>query len=107
MYCIINNDYFFFFFQDECQNYIRVLAKEGEGQFLVCGTNAYKPRCRHYAQQVSDSLESLIDEMPKYKSCRTFLMKRKREVISRTQMKIEPFSEVSTTIASTHRKIDR
>lgn len=36
---------------DECQNYIRVLAKEGEGQFLVCGTNAYKPRCRHYAQQ--------------------------------------------------------
>lgn len=40
---------------DECQNYIRVLAKEGEGQFLVCGTNAYKPLCRHYAQQMDGS----------------------------------------------------
>lgn len=40
---------------DECQNYIRVLAKEGEGQFLVCGTNAYKPLCRHYAQQADGS----------------------------------------------------
>lgn len=42
--------------QDECQNYIRVLAKEGEGQFLVCGTNAYKPLCRLYAQQVSTEI---------------------------------------------------
>lgn len=40
---------------DECQNYIRVLAKEGEGKFLVCGTNAYKPLCRHYAQQADGS----------------------------------------------------
>lgn len=40
---------------DDCQNYIRVLAKEGEGQFLVCGTNAYKPLCRRYAQQVDGS----------------------------------------------------
>ncbi|XP_045121085.1 semaphorin-1A-like isoform X7 [Portunus trituberculatus] len=40
---------------DECQNYIRVLAKEGEGQFLVCGTNAYKPLCRQYAQQADGS----------------------------------------------------
>ncbi|KAG0710478.1 Semaphorin-1A [Chionoecetes opilio] len=40
---------------DECQNYIRVLAKEGEGQFLVCGTNAYKPVCRNYAQQADGS----------------------------------------------------
>ncbi|XP_042864842.1 semaphorin-1A-like isoform X2 [Penaeus japonicus] len=39
----------------DCQNYIRVLAKEGDGQFLVCGTNAYKPLCRHYAQQVDGS----------------------------------------------------
>ncbi|KAK3863098.1 hypothetical protein Pcinc_031091, partial [Petrolisthes cinctipes] len=40
---------------DECQNYIRVLAKEGEGRFLVCGTNAYKPLCRHYAKQSDGS----------------------------------------------------
>ncbi|XP_069983919.1 semaphorin-1A isoform X7 [Penaeus vannamei] len=39
----------------DCQNYIRVLAKEGDGQFLVCGTNAYKPLCRHYAQQADGS----------------------------------------------------
>lgn len=36
---------------DECQNYIRILAKEGEGRFLVCGTNAFKPMCRHYIHQ--------------------------------------------------------
>ncbi|KAG7164856.1 Semaphorin-1A-like [Homarus americanus] len=41
--------------RDDCQNYIRVLAKEGEGQFLVCGTNAYKPLCRRYAQQSDGS----------------------------------------------------
>ncbi|KAK7073998.1 receptor activity protein [Halocaridina rubra] len=40
---------------DECQNYIRVLAKEGEGKFLVCGTNAYKPLCRQYEQQADGS----------------------------------------------------
>jgi semaphorin 6 len=33
---------------DDCQNYIRVLAKIAENRLLVCGTNAYKPRCRHY-----------------------------------------------------------
>lgn len=49
---ILTKGMFFFLLQDECQNYIRVLAKEGEGQFLVCGTNAYKPLCRLYAQQV-------------------------------------------------------
>ena len=36
-------------FQDDCQNYIRVLVKLDEGEkLLVCGTNAYSPMCRHY-----------------------------------------------------------
>ncbi|CAL4114259.1 unnamed protein product, partial [Meganyctiphanes norvegica] len=37
--------------QDECHNYIRVLSRLDEGKFLICGTNAYKPLCRHYTQQ--------------------------------------------------------
>ncbi|XP_066967256.1 semaphorin-1A-like isoform X5 [Macrobrachium rosenbergii] len=45
---------------DECQNYIRVLAKEGEGRFLVCGTNAYKPLCRRYAQQNDGSFNFTV-----------------------------------------------
>ncbi|XP_068228414.1 semaphorin-1A-like isoform X3 [Palaemon carinicauda] len=45
---------------DECQNYIRVLAKEGEGRFLVCGTNAYKPLCRRYAQQTDGSFNFTV-----------------------------------------------
>ncbi|XP_069678505.1 semaphorin-1A isoform X4 [Periplaneta americana] len=34
--------------EDDCQNYIRVLAKIAENKVLICGTNAYKPFCRHY-----------------------------------------------------------
>lgn len=35
--------------EDECQNYIRVLAKIDKNKILVCGTNSYKPLCRYYA----------------------------------------------------------
>ncbi|KAK6642700.1 Semaphorin-1A [Polyplax serrata] len=33
---------------DDCQNYIRVLAKISQDKLLICGTNAYKPYCRYY-----------------------------------------------------------
>jgi len=33
----------------DCQNYIRVLAKTKDGRLLVCGTNAYNPKCRFYS----------------------------------------------------------
>ncbi|XP_068144589.1 semaphorin-1A [Drosophila tropicalis] len=33
----------------DCHNYLRVYAKLENGQLLICGTNSYKPRCRHYA----------------------------------------------------------
>jgi len=34
--------------EDECQNYIRVLAQTDTRNLLVCGTNSYKPKCRTY-----------------------------------------------------------
>ena len=34
--------------KDDCQNYIRVLAPTRDGRLLVCGTNAYNPKCRYY-----------------------------------------------------------
>ena len=36
--------------EDECQNYIRVLANVNDGELLVCGTNSYNPRCRSYVR---------------------------------------------------------
>ena len=35
-------------FQDECQNYVRVLAQPDSQTLLVCGTNSFKPKCRTY-----------------------------------------------------------
>lgn len=34
--------------EEVCQNYIKVLAKLGDERLLVCGTNAFKPKCRTY-----------------------------------------------------------
>lgn len=39
--------------EDDCQNYIRILVHTGPDKFLVCGTNSYKPLCRHYSMNVS------------------------------------------------------
>lgn len=36
--------------EEECQNYIRVLARKSEDTIFVCGTNAFKPLCRQYQQ---------------------------------------------------------
>ncbi|XP_076334612.1 LOW QUALITY PROTEIN: semaphorin-1A-like [Tachypleus tridentatus] len=36
--------------EEECQNYIRVLALKSNNVLFVCGTNAYKPVCRDYNQ---------------------------------------------------------
>jgi len=32
----------------QCQNFIRVIAKTDETRILICGTHAFKPKCRHY-----------------------------------------------------------
>jgi len=34
--------------KDDCQNYIRVIAKMDQARMLICGTHAFRPRCRHY-----------------------------------------------------------
>lgn len=34
--------------KSQCQNFIRVIAKTDEQRILICGTHAFKPRCRHY-----------------------------------------------------------
>lgn len=34
--------------QENCQNYIRVMAKTAQGRLMVCGTNSFKPNCREY-----------------------------------------------------------
>ena len=33
---------------EDCQNYIRVLSAVTASRLLVCGTNCYRPLCRHY-----------------------------------------------------------
>ena len=42
-----------FILQAECQNHIRIVAKLSEEILLICGTHAYKPKCRHYSFKVS------------------------------------------------------
>ena len=34
--------------ENDCQNYIRVLARVSDEEMLICGTNAYNPLCRRY-----------------------------------------------------------
>ncbi|GJQ84422.1 Sema-1a [Trypoxylus dichotomus] len=34
--------------EENCQNYIRIMAKTAQGRLLVCGTNSFKPVCREY-----------------------------------------------------------
>lgn len=38
---------------EQCQNFVRVLKMQDPETLLVCGTNAYKPRCRTYLVTVS------------------------------------------------------
>ena len=33
-----------------CQNYIRIMVRKSDNEFLICGTNAYSPLCRVYSQ---------------------------------------------------------
>ncbi|KAG8201715.1 hypothetical protein JTE90_012778 [Oedothorax gibbosus] len=64
--------------EEECQNYIRVLARKSEDTLLVCGTNAFKPLCRHYLQDADYSMkkevsgEGLCPYDPTHNSTATF-----------------------------------
>ena len=46
---------------DNCNNYVRVLAKVSSDTLLVCGTNSYKPRCRNYARN-NESVYEVVKE---------------------------------------------
>ncbi|XP_072157904.1 semaphorin-1A isoform X2 [Bemisia tabaci] len=37
--------------EENCQNYIRIISRTGNGHLLVCGTNSFKPLCREYTVQ--------------------------------------------------------
>lgn len=59
--------------EEACQNYIRVLAKKAENKVFVCGTNAYKPKCREYLENVSERKKigsNIKENKIKYKSKR-------------------------------------
>ncbi|XP_016976166.1 semaphorin-1A [Drosophila rhopaloa] len=42
----------------DCHNYLRVFALRPNGEVLLCGTNSYKPRCRHYTPVEMSSEEA-------------------------------------------------
>lgn len=46
--CISIDRITYFLIQADCENYIRVLIKTSADEMFVCGTNAYKPKCRSY-----------------------------------------------------------
>lgn len=53
--CVLKGKY-----ERDCHNYLRVHARLNDGQVLLCGTNSYKPRCRHYApaDQTADAVDA-------------------------------------------------
>jgi hypothetical protein len=46
--------------EDDCNNYIRVLAKTETNQLLVCGTNSYNPRYGETPRRRSNFLNSIL-----------------------------------------------
>ena len=40
---------------DQCQNYIRLLARKATNEILVCGTNAYRPSCRTFKTEQNET----------------------------------------------------
>ncbi|VDL64898.1 unnamed protein product, partial [Nippostrongylus brasiliensis] len=40
--------------KSDCQNYIRVLARQSSGKALICGTHAFSPKCREYVYSSAD-----------------------------------------------------
>ncbi|CAL4176126.1 unnamed protein product [Meganyctiphanes norvegica] len=53
--------------ESDCQNFIRVFAKQDDGNLLVCGTNAYKPLCRTYTTK--NEVKKYIEESSAVGKC--------------------------------------
>lgn len=58
--------------ESDCHNYIRVFARLDDNQILLCGTNSYKPRCRHYAPASASSLDDNYEMPPAMVSTTNF-----------------------------------
>lgn len=54
--------FFSFVLQEECQNHIRVIGKKPSGELFVCGTNAFKPKCRSYVKSEVGLVQYIIVE---------------------------------------------
>ena len=46
--------------EDDCQNYIRILVPLSKNKLIICGTNSYKPLCRHYLYNVSFNFTNIF-----------------------------------------------
>ena len=38
----------------DCHNYVRVMVRQANGRSLICGTNAFAPKCREYQYSADD-----------------------------------------------------
>ncbi|XP_059082313.1 semaphorin-1A-like [Tigriopus californicus] len=47
--------------EDECQNYIRVLAASSSQSLLVCGTNSFNPQCRKYSTLGTEEYQMTLE----------------------------------------------
>lgn len=46
----------------DCQNYIRMFVRMNDGQFMLCGTNSFKPTCRFYKSNPIKSDSEMLQE---------------------------------------------
>ncbi|XP_045483427.1 semaphorin-1A isoform X3 [Harmonia axyridis] len=53
--------------EENCQNYIRILARNTNDRLLLCGTNAFKPVCREYG--IHPGNYTMVKEKPGQAVC--------------------------------------
>lgn len=60
---LLSPSFHFLLHQNDCQNYIRVLEVLDNGtKLLVCGTNAFNPKCRNYRKRYPWSQEWIFSK---------------------------------------------
>ena len=57
--CVVFNNYITtVYFQEQCQNYIRVLVQLND-EIFVCGTNAFSPKCSWRSVRTTNAVDCL------------------------------------------------
>lgn len=46
----------------DCQNYIRMFVRMSDEQFMLCGTNSFKPTCRYYKNNPIKGDSEMVQE---------------------------------------------